>query len=82
MDSGTGVFEVLGPVVLLISALLTAGYLLPVMVDGFFPGGVTGYENEEKKEPNAFMLIPMFVLCAGSLLVGIFFFFLMSGLVF
>ena len=35
MDSGAGVFAVLGPVVLLISALLTAGYLLPVMVGAY-----------------------------------------------
>ena len=82
MDSGTGIFEVLGPVVLLISALLTAGYLLPVMVDGFFPGGVTGTENDEKAEPNALMLIPMFILCVGSLLVGVFGKTFMSGLVF
>ena len=81
MDSGTGIFEVLGPVVLLISALLTAGYLLPVMVDGYFPGGTTGFENEEKAEPGAIMLIPMFILCAGSLLVGIFGTSLMAGLV-
>ena len=82
MDSGTGIFEVLGPVVLLISALLTAGYLLPVMVDGFFPGGVTGTENDEKAEPNALMLIPMFILCVGSLLVGVYGKTFMSGLVF
>ena len=81
MDSGTGIFEVLGPVVLLISALLTAGYLPPVMVDGFFPGGVTGNEDAEKAEPNALMLIPMFILCAGSLLVGVFGNAFMSGLV-
>ena len=82
MDSGTGIFEVLGPVVLLISALLTAGYLLPVMVDGFFPGGVTGTEDAEKAEPNALMLIPMFILCVGSLLVGVFGNSFMSGLTF
>ena len=82
MDSGTGIFEVLGPVVLLISALLTAGYLLPVMVDGYFPGGTTGFENEEKAEPGAIMLIPMFILCAGSLLVGVFGSSFMGGLVF
>ena len=82
MDSGTGVFAVLGPVVLLISALLTAGYLLPVMVDGYFPGMATGYEEEEKAEPGALMLIPMFILCAGSLLVGIFGSSFMGGLTF
>ena len=82
MDSGTGIFGVICPVVLLISALLTAGYLLPIMVDGFFPGGNSGYENEEKAEPNAFMLVPMFILCAGSLLVGVFGGIFMGGLTF
>ena len=72
MDSGTGLFAVLGPVVLLISALLTAGYLLPIMVDGYFTDGATGYENEEKAEPNALMLVPLFILCGCSLLVGLF----------
>ena len=37
LDSGMGVFSVLGPIFLIISALLTAGYLLPVSVDAFFP---------------------------------------------
>ena len=64
------------------SALLTAGYLLPVMVDGYFPGMVTGYEDDEKAEPNALMLIPMFILCAGSLLVGVFGSSFMGGLTF
>lgn len=82
MDSGTGIFEILGPAVLLISALLTAGYLLPVMVEGYFPGGTTGYENEEKAEPNLLMLVPMFILCAGSLLVGVLGSTFVGGLVF
>ena len=38
LQSGTGVFSWLGPVVLLVSALLTAGYLLPIAMKGFFPG--------------------------------------------
>lgn len=37
LKSGMGVLAFLGPIVLLISALLTAGYLLPVTVDAFFP---------------------------------------------
>ena len=82
MDSGTGIFAVLGPVVLLISALLTAGYLLPVMVDGFFPGDITGFENEKNADPGALMLAPMFVLCVGTLLVGVFGSSLAGGLVF
>ena len=35
--SGIPVFRVLAPVMLLISALLTAGYLFPVVTDAFFP---------------------------------------------
>ena len=45
LDSGTGVFAWLGPVVLLVSALLTAGYLLPIVMKGFFPG--EGYDYKE-----------------------------------
>lgn len=38
MESAIPVFGWLGPVVLLISALLTAGYLLPLTINGFLPG--------------------------------------------
>ena len=52
---------------------IAAGYLLPIMVDGYFPGGVFGGENDEPSaEPNALMLVPMFVLCIAALLVGVF----------
>lgn len=38
METGVPVFSWLGPVVLLVSALLTAGYLLPISINGFLPG--------------------------------------------
>ena len=38
LSSGTGVWAWVGPAVLLVSALLTAGYLLPLTIQGFFPG--------------------------------------------
>lgn len=38
LESPVGIFSWLGPVVLLVSALLTAGYLLPAALKGFFPG--------------------------------------------
>ena len=41
LESGSGTFSWLGPVVLLVSALLTAGYLLPVTIDGFCPAKIT-----------------------------------------
>ena len=72
LSSGTGVFTWLGPVVLLISALLTAGYLLPITVKGFLPGADFDYENLQKKEPNLWMIVPLFIFAALSLLLGIF----------
>lgn len=38
LESGLPVLDWAGPVVLIVSALLTAGYLLPVTIQGFFPG--------------------------------------------
>ncbi len=77
LASGTGVFSVAGPVVLLISALLTAGYLLPITIQGYFPGqDFDGREIEERnlagKEPEPAMLIPIGILALASLLLGCF----------
>jgi len=62
----------LGPVVLLISALLTAGYLLPIAIDGFFPGPDYDYVNLEKKDPTKQMLVPIMILAALAVLLGVF----------
>ena len=73
LHNGLGLYAVLPPVILLISALLTAGYLLTVVVDAFFPGG--GFETEEKAgsaEPSPLMTVPMICLCVVALAVGIF----------
>lgn len=77
LASGCGAWSWIGPVVLLLSALLTAGYLLPLMIDGFFPGQeFDGTEIKEKgfagKEPSVWMLLPIGILTAGSLLFGCF----------
>ena len=72
LDSGLGIFSWLGPVVLLTSALLTAGYLLPITVNGFLPGADFAYDKLEKKEPNLTMLAPLLILAALALLLGIF----------
>ena len=62
----------LGPVILLISALLTAGYLLPIAIDGFFPGPEFDYANLEKKDPTKQMLVPIMILAALAVLLGVF----------
>ena len=71
LQSAPGPFPILIPVVLLVSALLTAGYLLPVAVNGFFPSGEDSISTE-KAEPGPLMLVPMLLLCAAALAVGLF----------
>ena len=72
LASGIEVFSWLGPVVLLTSALLTAGYLLPITVNGFLPGADYDYAALEKKEPNLTMLLPLLVLAALAVVLGLF----------
>ena len=73
MASGVAVFSWLGPVVLLVSALLTAGYLLPVSINGFFPGHASGEAALETSccELKASMLWPLVVLAALTLILGL-----------
>lgn len=70
LSADIGIFRYLGPIVLLLSALLTAGYLLPVTMKGFFPG------REQKHvlnccEPSAGMLIPLTVLAVLAVALGV-----------
>lgn len=82
LDSGIPVFSWLGPVVLLVSALLTAGYLLPVTMRGFFPGSGYRYPEEGEKgkklffsltkEASPLMLVPLLVLAVLAAALGMF----------
>ena len=75
LDADAGFFGWFGPVVLLVSALLTAGYLLPIAMRGFFPGveECSGQVARlEKKEPPLLMLLPIVVLAAVAVLLGVF----------
>ena len=72
LKSGLPVFDVLGPVILLVSALLTAGYLLPLSIHGFFPGADYDYDSLRKKEPCKLMIIPILILTTLSVLIGLF----------
>ena len=71
LASGMGAFSVIGPIVLIISALLTAAYLLSVTINGFFPGSDFDYASLENREGGRLMTVPMIVLAAGVVLVGI-----------
>ena len=72
LDSGIATFSWVGPVVLLISALLTAGYLLPITVNGFLPGADFDYGSVNKKEPVKMMVIPIMILAVLAILLGVF----------
>ena len=61
-----------GPAVLLISAILTAGYLFSIVIRGFFPGHEVKREDLPKAEPTWIMLAPMAVLAGLCLLLGMF----------
>ena len=62
MRTEAGLFTWLGPVVLMVSALLTAGYLFPVIVEGFFPE--KDWKKTEKSEAGR--------SCAGASAVSVF----------
>lgn len=72
LDSGIGGFQYAGPIILLVSALLTAGYLLPVTIRGFFPGADFDYTNLKKCEPSKWMTIPLVILAVLSVVIGMF----------
>ena len=76
LASGVAVYSWLGPVVLLVSALLTGAYLLPVSINGFFPGHAShGHGHEEAAvescEVPACMYIPMIVLAVLIVVLGL-----------
>lgn len=72
LNAGVGAIGYVGPVILLASALLTAGYLLPITIKGFFPGEDFDYAANPRKEASAWMWVPMVVLVLLSVLGGIF----------
>ena len=72
MQANIGIFKYLGPATLLVSAFLTAGYLLSIMSTAFFPGDDYPYETFEKTEVNSYMTIPMVILTVLACLTGMF----------
>ncbi|MBR0094285.1 MAG: hypothetical protein IJP91_03310, partial [Synergistaceae bacterium] len=65
---GVGVF---GIVILMISALLTAGYLLPIVTDAFFPGSDFNYETVVPLRLPLNMKLPLLMLSAGAVATGL-----------
>ena len=71
LQSEIPVYSWLGPVILLISALLTAGYLLPITIKGFLPGNDFDYGALQKKEPSMWMVVPIILLTLSAAILGI-----------
>lgn len=69
MEAPVGAFGAAGMIVLILSALLTAGYLLPIVTKGFFPGKDF---IAERKEVGPWMTWPMIGFCAAGMVLGLF----------
>lgn len=61
-------FGLAGGIILLVSAMLTAGYLLPITIDGYFGQG----ELPGKTKPSWKMTAPVVILGAALLILGLF----------
>ena len=62
----------IGVAALIVSALLTALYLMAVVIRAYFPG--KGYDPASVKEvedPNRLMTVPLIILSAASVLLGL-----------
>ena len=68
VEANVTLFNWLSPVILLISAILTAGYLFPVTIKGFFTSGKTYEKNEAKP----LMYVPMLILAVLVVVIGIY----------
>lgn len=66
-----GVVGLVGVVMLMVSALLTAGYLMSIVMKGFFPGKDFDYANLKSKEPNYLMTVPLVLLTVAVVGFGI-----------
>lgn len=71
LDSDVELFSWLAPVVLLISALLTAGYLFPITIAGFFPGKDAALPKKND-EGGKRMWVPILLLGLLSVALGLF----------
>ena len=71
LEASIGAFRYIAPVVLLISALLTAGYLLPITINGFLPGKNYDYSKLESHEAGLWMLIPLIILSVLVIILGV-----------
>lgn len=70
------VVGILGVVILIISSMLTAGYLIPIIIKAFFPGKDEdpNVVNPEigSHEPSSWMTVPFIILTLGIIVLGVY----------
>ena len=71
-ESGLSGLSWIGPAALLISALLTAGYLLQISIRGFLMEPDYAAVRSDYREPRSLMLIPIVILAAVTLILGLY----------
>lgn len=72
LESGIAGLSWIGPAALLVSALLTAGYLLPLSVRGFLMEPDYNAVRNDYKEPGLLMLAPVVILAVITLVLGLY----------
>ena len=70
LGGNIGVLGYVGPAVLLASALLTAGYLLPISLDAFLPGS-KDETPRQRERIDAMSILPL-ILVTCAVLIGLF----------
>ena len=70
--SGVPTLNNVGPIILLASALLTAGYLITISISAFIPGADFDYKKVKNTEPNLYMLVPLVILAVACFIFGTF----------
>ena len=72
ISSSYPVLGIVGAGILLISALLTGGYLITIFAKAFFPGANFDYSGLVKTEAVKSMTVPLIILASLCLLLGMF----------
>ena len=71
LEEAIPVYSYLGPAILLVSALLTAGYLLTIVIRGFIPGK-DYYDNPLPKiHVSPLMMVPVIILAVLTVILGV-----------
>ena len=72
LEAGLGKLSFWGVGVLILSALLTAGYLLPIVVRAFFPGQDFDRSTVTRQQDTWLMWVTLCLLTASVVVLGMF----------